>query len=141
MTLNDLRHHLVDMRHTIGAFASVIILSGLLMFVAGQVVFVLVKGSSMGSYDGISPLIFDYYDQALINAVWLTIVAIGFLMWVWVLAEGYRRPIGPGPHPRVTGQDDWAATSRPHGFDLTLEGMRRHPSPMDIARSRYFFVS
>lgn len=89
MTLNDLRHHLVDMRHTIGAFASVIILSGLLMFVAGQVVFVLVNGSSMGSYDGISPLIFDYYDQALINAVWLTIVAIGFLMWVWVLAEGY----------------------------------------------------
>lgn len=50
-----------------------------------------------------------------------------------------RRPIGPGPYPRVTGQDDWAATSRPHGFDLTLEGMRRHPSPMDIARSRYFF--
>jgi len=43
----------------------------------------------MGSYDGISPLIFDYYDQALINAVWLTIVAIGFLMWVWVLAEEY----------------------------------------------------
>ena len=88
MTLNDLRHHLVDMRYTIGAFASVIILSGLLMFVAGQVVFVLVKGSSMGSYDGISPLIFDYY-QALINAVWLTIVAIGFLMRVWVLAEEY----------------------------------------------------
>ena len=49
-----------------------------------------------------------------------------------------RRPIGPGSHPRVTGQDDWAATSRPHGFYFTLEGMRRHPSPMDIARLDIF---